>query len=73
MKLIDYRKSNKMTQGQMANGINVSRPMYTRYERGDLKPTMEVAVRIAAFTKGAVPFAEFYPELAEQIANRLSA
>ncbi len=46
--LKQHRENKKFTQEQVANISQVSRAYYTNIERGNKRPTPEVAMRIAA-------------------------
>lgn len=45
-KLIEVRTKKRYTQEQMANKLNVARTTYTGYERGNVTPSLEVALII---------------------------
>lgn len=46
IKLIEVRTKRGYTQEQMANELNIARTTYTGYERGNVAPSLEVAVNI---------------------------
>lgn len=45
-KLIEVRVKRGYTQEQMANKLNVARTTYTGYEKGNVAPSLEVALNI---------------------------
>lgn len=45
-KLIEIRTRMGYTQEQMANKLNVARTTYTGYEKGNVAPSLEVALNI---------------------------
>ena len=45
-KLIEVRTKKGYTQEQMANKLNVARTTYTGYEKGNVTPSLEVALII---------------------------
>ena len=46
-KIADLRKQQNMSQQQVAEKINTSGPIVGRYERGEMKPSIEVASKLA--------------------------
>lgn len=46
-RIVLLRKQMKWSQGDLAKKIGTSAPIVGRYERGEIKPSIEVAVRIA--------------------------
>ena len=45
-KLIENRKKKGYTQEQMAERLNVARTTYTGYEKGNISPSLETALKI---------------------------
>ena len=45
-KLIEVRVKRGYTQEQIANKLNVARTTYTGYEKGNVAPSLEVALNI---------------------------
>ena len=45
-KLIEIRTKKGYTQEQMANELKVARTTYTGYEKGNVAPSLEVALNI---------------------------
>jgi putative transcriptional regulator len=45
-KLIEIRKKKGYTQEQMAERLNVARTTYTGYEKGNISPSLETALKI---------------------------
>ena len=45
-KLIEIRTKKGYTQEQMANELSVARTTYTGYEKGNVAPSLEVALNI---------------------------
>lgn len=45
-KLIEVRTRKGYTQEQMANKLNIARTTYTGYEKGNVAPSLEVALNI---------------------------
>lgn len=45
-KLIELRKKRGYTQEQMAKKLDVARTTYTGYEKGNVSPSLEVALNI---------------------------
>lgn len=58
MKLRAWRKSNGLTQQQLAEAIGLSHARISMIERGDGLPSPEAAKRLEAVTKGFVTAAE---------------
>lgn len=54
-KLIQYRRSKKLTQVQVAKAIGVTQAQVSRLEAGS-SPSSDLAAKIETFTKGAVPW-----------------
>lgn len=48
-KLKELRKSEKMTQRQLAEELGISRVNYTRYETDAARPDFETLIKIADF------------------------
>ena len=46
-RLLEVRKKKKMSQDQLAKAIGVHAPVIGRYERSEVKPSIDVAVKIA--------------------------
>ncbi len=46
-RLSELRKNKKMSQDEIAKKIGVHAPVIGRYERSEVKPSIEVAVKIA--------------------------
>jgi len=46
-RLITVRKKNNLSQAEIGKKIGVSGDAYGRYERGEVRPTIEMAVKIA--------------------------
>lgn len=46
-RLSELRKKKKMSQSDLAKNIGVHAPVIGRYERSEVKPSIEVAVKIA--------------------------
>ena len=46
-RLTDIRKKKKISQDELAKKIGVHAPVIGRYERGEVKPSIEVAMNIA--------------------------
>jgi transcriptional regulator with XRE-family HTH domain len=46
-RLIEVRKLKKMSQDELAKKIGVHAPVIGRYERNEVKPSIEVAVKLA--------------------------
>lgn len=49
MKLKEFRKSRKLNQQAVADVLNCSQAVYSRYESGDREPPLEVLIRLADF------------------------
>lgn len=45
-KLIEVRVKRGYTQEQIANKLNIARTTYTGYEKGNVAPSLEVALNI---------------------------
>jgi transcriptional regulator with XRE-family HTH domain len=52
----ELRKSEKLTQQDMANVLNVSQEAYGRYERGEREPSIETLSKISNFFKVPIDF-----------------
>ena len=46
-RLIEQRKTNCLTQRQMADYLQMAQPSYIRYEKGSAQPSLENLVKIA--------------------------
>jgi len=46
-RLAEVRKRKKMSQEELAKAIGVHAPVIGRYERGEVKPSIEVATKLA--------------------------
>lgn len=46
-RLLELRKSEHLTQKEMANKLGITQPSYIRYENGTSEPTLETLARIA--------------------------
>ena len=46
-RLLEVRKNKKLSQDYLAKAIGVHAPVIGRYERGEVKPSVEVAKKIA--------------------------
>ena len=51
MKLKELRKQRKLNQQAVADVLNCSQAVYSRYENGDREPSLEVLIRLADFYK----------------------
>ena len=49
LRLKELRKSRKLSQAQVAAGINCTPPTYSRYERGTRQPSLDMVLRMADF------------------------
>jgi transcriptional regulator with XRE-family HTH domain len=52
----ELRKSEKLTQQEMANVLNVSQEAYGRYERGEREPSMAILANISKFFQVPIDF-----------------
>lgn len=48
-KLKELRKSDNLTQQQLADKLQISRVNYTRYETNAVRPDYEVLIKIAVY------------------------
>ena len=48
-KLKELRQSEKLTQQQLADKLEIGRVNYTRYETGAVRPDYETLIKIADF------------------------
>ena len=48
-KLKELRKSENLTQEQLAKNLNISRVNYTRYETNAVRPDFETIIKFADF------------------------
>jgi len=46
-RVLTLRKKNKWSQGELAKMVGTSAPIIGRYERGEIKPSIEMAKNIA--------------------------
>lgn len=46
-RVLALRKKNKWSQGELAKMVGTSAPIIGRYERGEIKPSIEMAKNIA--------------------------
>ena len=46
-RLIELRKTYKLTQRDMAEKLNIAQPSYIRYQNGSAEPKQEILVKIA--------------------------
>lgn len=49
LRLREIRKSKRLTQAQVAEGVNCSTPTYSRYENGKRQPPLDMILRLADF------------------------
>ncbi|AOQ22995.1 hypothetical protein MTAT_28030 [Moorella thermoacetica] len=52
--LRNKRKEAHLTQEEVANALNISRPAYCKIECGTTDPSLALALRIAAFFNSSV-------------------
>ena len=55
-RLIDLRKSNNVTQKEMAFRLGISQPSYIRYENGTAEPKFENLVKLADYFDVSVDY-----------------
>lgn len=55
-RLRELRKSNNLTQAQVAEILHISRPAYTQYETGNKQPSIETLVKLADLFKTSVDY-----------------
>lgn len=58
MTLIEWRKSRKMTQEEVARLLETDQGTYSHWERGARAPALDAAAKILDVTKGAVTLAD---------------
>ena len=46
-RLLNIRKAKKTSQDELAKAIGVHAPVIGRYERGEVKPSIDVATKLA--------------------------
>jgi transcriptional regulator with XRE-family HTH domain len=46
-RLLDLRRSKKLSQNELGKIVGVSREMIGKYERGEVSPSLEIALNIA--------------------------
>jgi len=46
-KMLDLRRAKKLSQNELGKMVGVSREMIGKYERGDVSPSLEIALSIA--------------------------
>lgn len=68
-KIAALRKENKMSQGDLAKMLNTSISVIGRYERDEMKPSIEVAQKIAGFLDTTVGYLLGETEDAELFKN----
>jgi transcriptional regulator with XRE-family HTH domain len=68
-KIAALRKENKMSQGDLAKMLNISFSVIGRYERDEMKPSIEVAQKIAGFLDTTVGYLLGETEDAELFKN----
>ncbi|MCL1903375.1 MAG: helix-turn-helix domain-containing protein [Oscillospiraceae bacterium] len=49
--LKELRKTNKMTQQQLADKLHISQRAYSHYEKGEAEPNLETLLRLAEIFK----------------------
>lgn len=54
-KLSSYLKSNSIPQTKFAGEVGITQSALSKMCAGQISPSLETAVKIAAITKGAVP------------------
>ncbi len=64
-KLYQYRINAGLTQYQAADEIGISQASYSRIEGGKVRPSLEMALRLENWSKGAVQMKSWLPEAAE--------
>lgn len=57
-KLVDFRKANDLTQRQVAKKLGLTHSGYSKYERGEREPGLEVLVQLAEMYK--IPIQTFF-------------
>ena len=55
-KLKELRKSENLTQEQLAKNLNISRVNYTRYETDAVRPDFETIIKIADFYNVSIDY-----------------
>lgn len=68
-KIAALRKESKMSQGDLAKMLNTSISVIGRYERDEMKPSIEVAQKIAGFLNTTVGYLLGETEDAELFKN----
>lgn len=68
-KIAALRKENKMSQSDLAKMLNTSISVIGRYERDEMKPSIEVAQKIAGFLDTTVGYLLGETEDAELFKN----
>ena len=60
-KLYTYRKNAGLRQTEIASAIKVSQNHVSQLERGEVSPSLSLALRIERFTEGQVPASSWVP------------
>ena len=55
-RLLNTRKKKKISQDELAKTIGVHAPIIGRYERGEVKPSIEMAAKIAEALKVSLDY-----------------
>lgn len=61
MKLKEYRKLMELTQAECAAEIGVTRQYWSELERGKHQPGRKLAMKLTAWSWGAVRLADLWP------------
>ena len=70
-KITKLRKDKKLSQADIASAIGVSRDAISKYERGDIVPSVENAKRIADVLEVSLDYLVSEEENQEAIDNRM--
>jgi len=60
--LLEYRKAFGLTQRELADDVGVDQSVISRFERGQARPRLSVAVAIERATGGEVPASSWVAE-----------
>ena len=73
-RLTTVRKQKKISQDELAKAIGVHAPVIGRYERGEVKPSIEVAYKIASVLGVSLDFLVGFSEqlIDKEMLSRIS-
>ena len=62
-RLLEVRKEKGLSQEDIAKHLNTKAPVIGRYEREEMKPSIDVAVKLAAFLEVSLDYLSGYSDV----------